>query len=102
MIRPSQDQRQEEEDDPSVATFDCEFSEEDEEEQRRQAESYLNVEENVESRMHRLGIRDPEEINEAIRREHEIRRVLRELAQREERHKELRRSQENCKSNCKK
>lgn len=51
------------------------------------------MEEIVESRMHRLGIRDPEEINEAIRKEYEIIRMQRAPARREEEYRELRRSQ---------
>ena len=54
----------------------------------------MNVEEIVQSRMHRLGIRDPVALDEAIRREYEIRKVQHELNVRENEYKELKKTRE--------
>ena len=63
-------------------------------ERQRRFESCLNVEEIVQSRMRRLGIRDPAVTDEAIRREYEIREVQRELNVRENEHRELKKTRE--------
>ena len=54
----------------------------------------MDIDEIIDHRMKKLGIYDQQEINEAIQREIEIRRVQQELGRREDEYQEVRRSQE--------
>ena len=84
MIRPSPNQEEEEEEYETAG----DESEESKEELRRRAEEYLNLEEIVQNRLHARGIRDPDVVDEAIKREREIRKIQYELRVRDEEFKE--------------